>query len=78
MNIRGTKGLVTVVYFCWLIYENRRFFKTWNEYMSMKNDHYNVLMEYLSKSVKPALLNIKVVSYLFVSVLLIGGAGVWM
>ncbi|MBE3667445.1 hypothetical protein BOO25_00600 [Vibrio navarrensis] len=46
--------------------------------MSMKNDHYNVLMEYLSKSVKPALLNIKVVSYLFVSVLLIGGAGVWM
>ncbi|RBW65353.1 hypothetical protein DS893_09655 [Vibrionales bacterium C3R12] len=46
--------------------------------MSIKSDHYNVLLKYLSKSVKPSLFNIKVVSYLFVSVLLIGGAGVWM
>ena len=46
--------------------------------MDKSGSHYQILKQYLFDEVVESLKNIRVVSYVFVSVLLIGGAGVWM
>jgi hypothetical protein len=47
-------------------------------FLVMKNEHVEVLTDYIKDTVAPSFTNVRVVSYIFVSVLLVGGAGIWM
>ena len=46
--------------------------------MSRNNQHVNVLLEHVKGVVVPAITNVRVVSYVLVAVVFVGGAGIWM
>ncbi|PKH07044.1 hypothetical protein [Moritella sp. Urea-trap-13] len=61
-----------------ILFENITFLIFSGGYMADSNQHVNVLIEHFKNVIKPAFLNVRVISYILVSVVFVGGAGIWM
>lgn len=47
-------------------------------YMGNTLEHFTVLSEHFKKVISPSFKNIRVISYVFIAVVFVGGAGIWM
>jgi len=61
-----------------LAFENAIYFILLGKYMAKANQHINILTEHFKDVIKPAFCNVRVISYVLVSVVFVGGAGIWM
>lgn len=70
--------MVQALIFSALITNNLNCICNWVSFMTVKNDHINVLVSHVKNVLWESFKNIRVVSYILISVVLVGGAGVWM
>lgn len=61
-----------------ILFEHFKFLIFLGIYMTATSEHFKVLNDHFEDVIKPSFRNIRVISYVLIAVVFVGGAGIWM
>ena len=61
-----------------ILFEHSKFLIFLGIYMAATSEHFKVLNDHFEDVIKPSFRNIRVISYVLIAVVFVGGAGIWM